>query len=353
MNFSIESINNSTLSTNSTSANGTLIFPIIWNSIVIPIICVFGMVTNGICIYIFLRLKLKEDLFKYMLASSCLCFLYLFMCFFSFSFRCSSLCAISSTYVTRLYHYYIFLYATSIFAISKAFIELVICLERYFAMKNLLLSRKISYKLVLLIIFVFSTFIYTTSLLDNQILAVPSSNNSSEVSYIVTRSTMGQTKELKALVITTSCIRGPVILFALFLLDILSTIEFRRISKRKCDLTLKTSFKNSSQVSQQTKMEKAEINLTKLVITSSFLFIVCNFPFVATIIMNTMNFNTTLFFTYFALFSHTLLFIYHGLNFFVYYKFNKKFRNFFQRKHPESKLILIENVLTNKTPSTQ
>jgi hypothetical protein len=47
------------------------------------------------------------------------------------------------------------------------------------------------------------------------------------------------------------------------------------------------------------------------------------------------------------------LFIYHGLNFFVYYKFNKKFRNFFQRKHPESKLILIENVLTNKTPSTQ
>jgi hypothetical protein len=343
MNLSIDtSFNVSSFGFNSTLVNGPLMFPIIWNTFVIPIICAFGMVTNALCVYIFMRLKLKQDLYKYMLASSCICFLYLFMCFFSFTIRCSPLCSFNSTYAARLYHLYIFLYVTSILGISKGFIELFICLERFLAMKNLM--RKISYKLVLLVILILSTFIYTTVLLDFQIRADSSTNNSTPVVFVVNKSDFGQTNEMKALVITTSCIRGPVILFALFMLDILSIIQFKRILKRKKWLLSIDKANNTKESNEKKNLEKAEINLNKTVITSSILFIVCNFPNVATFIMNTLNFNKTSFFTYFSLFSNTVLFIYHGLNFFVYYKFNKKFRNFFRKKQAQPKLISIETV---------
>jgi len=347
-NFINSTYNNSSIAVNPTSVSGTLMFPIIWNTFIIPIICVFGMVTNGMCIYIFLQLKLKGDLFKYMFASSCLCFVYLFLCFFSFSFRCTSICSISSTYATRLYHYYIFLYATSILAISKAFIEVIICLERYLAMKNMFLKQKISYKLVLLIIFIFSIFIYTPVLLENQIAAAPSSNNSSGVSYIVKKSDLGQTTELKALVITTFCVRGPVILFALLLIDVLAMIEFKQILKRKQNLTSPITTNYSNQLNKKENVEKIEINLTKLAMTSALLFVVCNFPNAATFILNTLSLNTSTFFTLFVLFSNTVLFIYHGLNFFVYYKFNKKFRSFFH-KNADSKLVSIDNSFSKET----
>jgi len=304
-----------------------------WNSFGVPFICLFGVCTNGICIYVFFKLKLKNILFKYMFIESVNNFIYLLFCSFIFTFGCYEICSMSSHLATRIYQLYIYGYFTSVLALTNGFLEVLISSNRYFTLKNKPLSNKIPVVYQVLILFALSSIVYAPNLFDRQI--VQSTNVT--YSYVLSASQFGLTKASVAFVIIGSVIRGPIILSMLITLNILSIYEFRKVLRRKESLFRKTN-KQSYFISQTSKRVsfKSETNLSKLVITLCILYIVCNFPNVTSFILRSLGLNTYLFFSYFVTFSNAVLFVYHGLNFFVYYKFNKKFKNFFVRHKKNS-----------------
>jgi len=316
---------------NSTEIDSLRFYTTVWNTFVIPFICVLGMITNALSIFVFLKLKLADPTFKLMLVNSSFNFAYLFMCSFSFMFRCTFFCSISALYVTKLYQYYIFLYLTSAFAISVSFVELLNTIQRFFTMRNMLLFKRLPIYLAVSIIFVVSILIYIPVIFDYEI----SSNiKNDSIAYVVKRTYFASTIQSQILSISTSVLRGPVILVLISISNMFTIIEFKKIMNKKKRLVIKepNEYSNNNtastinQSSIKNSQRKSELNMTKLVITSCMLYIICNLPNSVSFILGTLKLNNTNFYQYFVTFSNTVLFLYHGLTFFIYFMFNKKFK---------------------------
>ena len=82
------------------------------------------------------------------------------------------------------------------------------------------------------------------------------------------------------------------------------------------------------------KENKAKMNLNKMLITMCFLFLMGNLPLAIVEIEFVYQINIGLdasFSEKFSYFSNTCLFVYHTLDFFIYYIFNRQFRNGFKK----------------------
>jgi hypothetical protein len=304
---------------NSTEISSLQFYTTVWNTFVIPSICVLGMITNLLSIYIFIKLKVADPTFKLMLINSSFNLAYLFMCSFSFIFRCTFLCSFSASYVTKLYQLYIFLYLTSSFAIMVSFVELLNTVQRYFTMRNMLFFKRFPIWLAVLIIFVFCILIYVPVLLDYEI------GRKNSIAYVIQKTNFSSTIGSQILSISTSVLRGPIVLVLISISNVLTIIEFKKIMSKK-KLMIKGLIEHSSNNSAKNTQRKSELNMTQLVITSCMLYIICNLPNSVSFILSTLKLNNTVFFQYFVTFSNTVLFLYHGLTFFIYFFFNKKFK---------------------------
>jgi hypothetical protein len=302
------------------------LFVSILNTFIIPAICVFGMITNSICIFIFVKLKLKNSLFKFMLITSSYNFLYLFLCSFSFSFRCAPFCSFDSLWITRIYQVYIFLYFTSVLAISNSIFELIIYIERYLTMKNINIDKKLQIKWAIPAVTVLSLIFYLPVLFAYTI----EKDSVKESAYNFVKTEFSKTTQSRALIIFISTVRGPIILVLIFVLNVLTIIEFKRIVYRKSHMQISEPNRSSKNKANELNQacRKSEINMSKMVICMCFLFVVCNLPNTVVFITTTLGFDKASFYIYLVTSSNIVLFVYHGLNFFIYYWFNKKFRNF-------------------------
>ncbi len=317
---------NSSLKNVSAPLDTPHLFISIINTFIIPVICGFGMITNSICILVFVKLKLKYSLFKYMLVTSTYNFFYLFLCSFSFSFRCSYFCSFESTWIARVYQVYIYLYFTSVLAISNSIFELVIYIKRYMSMRNLKIGKKVPIQWIILAVTI-SSLVFYLPVLFVFTFEKDSLKNSS---YNFVKTEFSKTIISRALIILITTIRGPVILVFIFIINILTIIEFKRLVDRKSRLQKNELNRPANNKSHEINSlsRKSEINMSKMVICMWFLFIVCNLPNTVVFITNILGYDKTSFYLYLTTCSNTVLFIYHGLSFFIYYWFNKKFRNF-------------------------
>lgn len=101
-----------------------------YNSFVSPLICLFGLTTSMLSLVVLLNINLKEKIFVFMLANTIADFLFLFIEMFIFLIRCGSLCSISYDYIIKCYELYIYLILGYILVVFIAINDLALSLER-------------------------------------------------------------------------------------------------------------------------------------------------------------------------------------------------------------------------------
>jgi len=193
-------------------------------------------------------------------------------------------------------------------------------------MRNIKIGKKVRIAWAILIVTIPSLVFYLPVLfaytIEKDVL-----NNSS---YNFVKTEFSKTTQSRALIIFISTVRGPVILFFIFVLNVLTVVEFKSIILRKSRLQLSEPNRASKNNAHETNQacRKSEINMSKMVICMCFLFLVCNLPNTVVFVASTLGFDKASFYIYLVTSSNIVLFIYPGLNFFIYYCFNKKFRNY-------------------------
>lgn len=131
-----------------------------WDLYLKPVMCLFGMATNLINISVFLSPNLKDTCYRYMLANSINNFMYLsFNLIATFFIYCNN-CPSSQTYIAALYAISIVEYFTSCLAIYRISVEIVLSFQTYSILTKRNGLSKISYKLILTILFIASLFYY-------------------------------------------------------------------------------------------------------------------------------------------------------------------------------------------------
>jgi hypothetical protein len=352
--------------------------PIFW-TFFLPSVCLFGSMTNFLSILVFVSLKCKEKLYQLFLISSVNNLLYLTLCGFVFLFKCQHLCSFSGSFFSGIYEIYVYFYLTSAMALFNSFIEILISLERYLIISKCTLRAKKSarfqatFKILLGVLFLVSLGFYVPIIVSKSILRNPSSKplvvvmseenqNASHrlehfrhphhhPNYIVQLNEFGRSSLSKSLVVAVSFLRGPAFLTVITLINILNFIKLKTFLNGKCLLLRlpggklccsnksnkkKIAFKEILLIrifilKMLLKLElqiRLNLNLTKMTIAMSVVCVIGNLPNSASFVLTQLiDSNRSIFYMGFVIFSNTVLFLYHGLNLFIYRYFNKQFKS--------------------------
>ena len=131
----------------------------IYWTFILPVICLFSIVTNLINIKVFYALKSKNIIYKYMLYNSLSNVAYLLTVVFVFVIKCGRFCEdLKDSYIAKVYHQYIFIFLSNSLGLFCLFTEIVISMQRIIFIKNV--SRKwccsINFVLIGLLVFSFA-----------------------------------------------------------------------------------------------------------------------------------------------------------------------------------------------------
>ena len=190
-----------------------------------------GAITNLISIISLGKMKVKNHMYKFMVASSMTNFVYLILCGFIFVSRCGSLCSTNKNSLdVILYQLVIWIYVTSCLALMISLNEIVMCLQRYSYITNMTHFKFEKFTLTFTIFILISFLVYMPRLFFYSIVQ----NNQS---YSLLTTSFKSTKLGVALNITASVIRGPVVITINICLSILTDLKFVQMIKRKRLLT--------------------------------------------------------------------------------------------------------------------
>jgi len=145
--------------------------------ILIPVISLFGVITNGLNICVFLNPKMKDPTFKYMLAISVSNLFYTGLLSYGYLSYCDE-CNLSHAYSTQLFKILVDYFICSALALFNIFIEILISFHRYFMLKNNENVMEITkYKLMMPALLLISIIIYVPVLFTYEIVLVSIDSN--------------------------------------------------------------------------------------------------------------------------------------------------------------------------------
>ena len=211
-------------------------------SVIIPVICSFGIFTNILNIMVFLSPKLKDQSFKYLLAISISDLIYLSICSITFYIFCASFCSFNQTLASKIVNLYLFDYFTSCLAIYSILIEIFLSLQRFFILINKPLSKKFTFKTVLVTLFLISIIYYFPIILLKDIVTSVDRQNSTlsnvsyasfKPSYSLVNSDIGKTSVGEVFPRVLTLIRIICVSLLLPIINTLIVIQFKkRFGKR-------------------------------------------------------------------------------------------------------------------------
>ena len=199
-----------------------------------PLISLFGCVTNGFNIAVFLHPKIKDESFKYLLAKSVSNFLYSILMAYNMILYCEE-CSVNKTYVSQLYRITINYYFTSCLALFGHLCEIYVSVYHLLRLINSKLHSLISYKVNIIVFFVFSVLIYLNELFSYDIMQTQSYLNQTQVQviYSTERTIFGKSTLGKMLPIIQAMLRVFITTILLTVINILIVYHFnKRFSKR-------------------------------------------------------------------------------------------------------------------------
>ncbi len=241
----------------------------------IPIACIFGMITNGLNILVFLNTKMKDISFKYMLAISLSNFIYDFILVYAYFIYCDN-CYLFYSYNTQVYKIIVNNYLANSLAIFSSFVEIYLSIQRYYILKNIKsIFQTESYKLVLFFILIISLVYYIPALFCYDIKAKQTyyyinnnNNNFSTINYQIEYSTLlnsfGTSFVGKFVTITLVLIRILLCSVILTLINITNALEFRR--RFYCRAVYKLKRAKSGKL----KIKNFDSNLYRVIVFQNF-----------------------------------------------------------------------------------
>jgi len=263
-----------------------------------------------------------------MLANSIVDQIYLLAVSFIFVARCGHLCdAMKHTYAAQLYMHYIFYFTTNSLAFFSIFLEIAIIEKRFSMLKK---NRNITFKsrlhkrlYVFVFLFIFS-FVYHAPQLSVFKIVQINANNSTSLSHVVvyTRKIMSSEKSFlnRNLLAFQTMMRLILYLVIVLLLIRLSKLAFRKYEAIKRE-NINEEETNKKQLTQNKR------NVTKMVIYTSLIYLMGNLinPFVYFFIV-VFGAKFEGYVVVVTLIGNTLQFGSYGLNMFVFYAFNNKYK---------------------------
>ncbi|CAF0999487.1 unnamed protein product [Brachionus calyciflorus] len=172
------------------------------NIYLLPVVSLIGFFLNVICVLVYRKIlrKKPEILYKYLYINSISNSLAMFIDMFAPMALCGNDCKISQTYSAQFFYLYGFIYLADVFETFSSLIDIILTIDRYDQLTNKLrFLRKVSYKLIILFLFLISLIYYIPFILKKKIvqLSYPENEkcfNTSEEVYILAQSNFGKSK---------------------------------------------------------------------------------------------------------------------------------------------------------------
>ena len=288
---------------------------IFWKYIYIVISC-FGFILNTICVIAFLRAKfLKTDLFKYLFIKSiCDTFIFIRNIIHYTAENCGKSCFLVASYEICLIRYIIYHYFTRIIFLVSMFCDLATILDRYVVITNRLqVLNKIHIKIKILSVFIYGSLFYIYVLFDGN--CYQEKENYTNITYFsFAKKNFRETGYGAVLEVIHATIRDVICILLIALFNILTFVYLRNSFKMN---------KNNTKTGSSNK-QKAENNLTYMIITTSCINIVGHFLLFVNYLPIDQIINNICMKTL----STMLLFLSFSINFFSYYWFNNHFKNY-------------------------
>ena len=194
-----------------------------------PIICLFGMITNILNIIIFLNSQMKDSSFKYMLAISISDLFYLSILSYQFIGYCDE-CSFNRNYLLQIYTFVFDQYLSRCLAIFNILAEIFLSIQRYTVLINRQYLRQTTHKWLIISLFVISLLFYMPLLFFKQIIEIKNSLNfTSDVSgSSLQYNQLGESYIGEIIPIILTSIRIFLGTFILTAINILNATELRR-----------------------------------------------------------------------------------------------------------------------------
>lgn len=213
-----------------------------WKILIIPGICVFGVITNTLNIAVFFNPKMKDPSFKYMRAIAFSDLVYLGLASYSFMEFCFD-CPSYYSFQMQAYIIYVDMYASSCLAIFNVFLDIALSLQRL----SIILNRKFSDKThccLISILFLIAFFYYSPVLVLTSVIPFSSKNgtNTSESFFRAAPNEYGNTLAGKITPIVLTAFRIFLGLIVLTLINVKNVYHL----KKRFNFNLRNKFENSS-----------------------------------------------------------------------------------------------------------
>jgi hypothetical protein len=315
--------------------------------IVIPSIASTYLLTNFICVIIFSNQDFKEDMYHYLK-------------FKSISIILHSLIQIlrpisnlrvyfsSASLVSVIYDLYFLSYLVSCLELCIILFHILSTLDYYLIVTNktdyLKLTRKLSYRIKILFVFLFSIFIYLQELFSRIIkgwtlIEINQTNIIADqrTYYSIQTTSFSSLMTKKIISNIVFLIRDCLNLIILIVLNILIYVNVIKSIKKKRIIFLKsnkvddisknnsTYSSNSTTTSRLSKIDKTERKVTFMVIFSSLTYISSRIPLLIIVLASEYS-GVGLWGTTFGLFTTVYLYVTYLIDILYYYLFNERFR---------------------------
>jgi hypothetical protein len=349
---------------------------------ILPAITILGFIFNVTASIILANKYFKETMYKFLLANSTIDSIYLFLISFLPIARCLDMCNLSSKYLPKLYELYIFLFTTHVLSTVSSLTNVSVAYDRYFSISKINRCKwKFNLKLIIFLYFCFSivnhiptimSFKLSTDLTNSSINLFHNHHHQHEYNqahYYIKSTKFGEAIEARFLIIILQININLTPSALVILANILLLFKLRRqaslIKKkhRKAFFSLHSKqangeiqmisfnfngssdsqieLENSENTFFSKKHSKIERNLTSMIVVISILYVFGRFA-------NTISATLFLFFNlkselirFLILLCNLVEFTTYGMNFFVFYAFDKKFERIFNKYL----IYLLESVL--------
>ena len=190
--------------------------------------CFFGLITNSLSVLVFYKAKFKDISFKYMFVTSFCDLIYLALTLIAEIFVDFERTDESNfSYFQKMYLIWIDDYFTSCLALFCIQIDIVLSLQRYLILLNKSFCHKISYKIIMVVLFIVSLIYYLPVVFFKDIIS-KYSNETNSTQYQAVKNQLGSSLFGNMSVILMSAFRFFLGIIVLTLINILNSCEFKK-----------------------------------------------------------------------------------------------------------------------------
>ena len=279
----------------------------------------------------FSNFQLKENIFTYLLAHSISNAFYTFITFFCWISRSGTLFSLSDTYFSKFYDIYIFHVGIYGFGTFTAFIDIAISLDRLFLIKKVkFIDKKITIKFSLILMLILSIFISSVYIIIRTIKQdthYKTTMNSTIISYTysIVLNEFGTSFQGILIYIIVTALKNCLTIIVMIIVNTLLFVEIKKFYSRKNALLKSKIMQNVWKKIKNEESYNSQNKFRKMTLAMSVIYLACNITN-AVILLSVIFYYNKIFVKYVVAFADFPQFLSYGLNIFLYYNYNSRYK---------------------------